>query len=61
MVFFCKRESACKGVQDMENMNIAIVTDDKDYGRACGLAILNVCRTLVVNIFTKDEFATVGE
>ena len=61
MVFFCKRESACKGVQDMENMNIAIVTEDKDYGRACGLAILNVCRTLVVNIVTKDEFATVGE
>ncbi|MDO4392828.1 MAG: hypothetical protein Q4C80_00235 [Bacillota bacterium] len=45
----------------MENLNIAIVTDDKEYGKACGRAIINVCRTLVVNIFTKEEFAAVEE
>ncbi|MBQ0079277.1 MAG: hypothetical protein KBS66_05220 [Eubacterium sp.] len=45
----------------MENLNIAIVTDDKEYGRAAGLAILNVCRSLVINIFSKEEFAAAGE
>lgn len=42
----------------MENLNIAIVSDDKNYAKALGMAILNVCQTLIINIFKRDELAT---
>lgn len=42
----------------MENLNIAVVSNDKDYARTMGLAVINVCRTIVINVFTEEEFAT---
>lgn len=42
---------------EMENLNIAIVSDDKNYAKALGMAILNVCQTLIINIFKSDELA----
>ena len=43
----------------MENIFIAIVTDDKEYGRSLSLGMLNVCRGFIIRIFTAEEFLTV--
>lgn len=40
----------------MENIFIAIVTDDKEYGRSLSLGMLNVCRGFIIRIFTAEEF-----
>ena len=40
----------------MENINIAIVTDDRIYGKTLGMAIISVCRSLIVNVYSKAEF-----
>ncbi len=43
----------------MENIFIAIVTDDKEYARSLSLGMLNVCRGFIIRIFTAEEFLTV--
>ena len=40
----------------MENLSLAIVTEDREYGKALGLAMLNTCSSLVIKLFYKDEF-----
>lgn len=40
----------------MENIFIAIVTDDKEYARSLSLAMLNVCRGFIIRIFSAEEF-----
>lgn len=40
----------------MENIFLAVVTDDKEYGRALSLAMLSVCRSFIIKIFTAEEF-----
>ena len=40
----------------MENIFVAIVTDDKEYGRSLSLGMLNVCRGFIIRIFTAEEF-----
>lgn len=40
----------------MDNINIALVTDDRDYGKALGMALLNVCREFVIKLYSKDRF-----
>lgn len=44
----------------MENIFIAIVTDDKEYGRSLSLGMLNVCRGFIIRIFSAEEFLTVN-
>ena len=43
----------------MENIFVAIVTSDKEYGRSLSLGILNVCRGFIIRIFTAEEFLEV--
>ena len=40
----------------MENINLAIVTRDREYGNALGYGIISVCRTIIVNVFSPEEF-----
>lgn len=40
----------------MENIMVAIVTDDKEYGRSLSLGMLNVCRSFIIRIFSAEEF-----
>ena len=40
----------------MENISLAIVTDDKKYGKALGIALLNICGTFLLKVYTWDEF-----
>lgn len=40
----------------MENISLAIVTNDKMYGKALGIALLNVCGTFLIKVFSWDEF-----
>lgn len=40
----------------MDNISIAIVTDDKMYGKALGVAILNICGTVFLKICSWEEF-----
>lgn len=40
----------------MENIFLAIVTDDKEYGRALSLAMLSICRSFIIKIFTAEAF-----
>lgn len=40
----------------MENIKIALITDNREYGRALGRGLLNVCRTFVIHLFDKDGF-----
>ena len=40
----------------MENISIAVITDNTEYGRAFGLSILNIYRSFIISIFNKDEF-----
>lgn len=40
----------------MENIFVAIVTDDKEYGRSLSLGMLNIYRGFIIRIFTAEEF-----
>lgn len=40
----------------MENIFLVIVTDDKEYGRALSLAMLSICRSFIIKIFTAEAF-----
>ncbi len=40
----------------MDNIFIAIVTNDKEYGRSLSLSMLSVCRSLIIRIFNAEEF-----
>lgn len=40
----------------MENISLAIITDDGEYGKALGMAILNICSDFVIKIFSWEEF-----
>ena len=40
----------------METIMIAIVTDDKEYGRSLSLGMLNICRGFIIRIFSAEEF-----
>lgn len=40
----------------MENIFLAVVTDDKEYGRALSLAMLSICRSFIIKIFTAEAF-----
>ena len=40
----------------MENINLAVVTDDRAYGEALAHGLISVCRTMIVNLFTPDGF-----
>ncbi len=40
----------------MENLSLVIVTDDREYGRALGQALLQLCSGMMIRIFRKDEF-----
>ena len=40
----------------MENLSLVIVTDDREYGRALGQALLQLCSGTMIRIFRKEEF-----
>lgn len=40
----------------MDNLFLAIVTRDKEYGRSLSLAMLSVCRSFIIRIFSAEEF-----
>lgn len=40
----------------MENISLAIVTDDKKYGKALGIALLNICGTFLLKVLSWEEF-----
>jgi hypothetical protein len=40
----------------MENILLLIITDDKEYGKALGNGIINVCRNFIVKIMNWTEF-----
>lgn len=40
----------------MESIFVAIVTDDRAYGRSLSLGILSVCRSFIVRIYSAEEF-----
>lgn len=40
----------------MENLSLVIVTDDREYGRALGQALLQLCSGMMIRIFRKEEF-----
>lgn len=40
----------------METIFLAIVTDDREYGKALSLAMLSVCRNFIIKIFKAEEF-----
>ncbi len=40
----------------MENIFIAIVTDNREYGRALSLAMLSICRSFIIKINDENEF-----
>lgn len=40
----------------MENLSLVIVTDDREYGRALGQALLQLCSSMMIRIFRKEEF-----
>lgn len=39
----------------MENIFIAIATEDKEYGRALGLALLSVCRSFIIRLIDPAQ------
>ena len=41
----------------MENIFIAIAAEDKDYGRALGLALLSVCRSFIIRLVSPSQLA----
>ncbi len=40
----------------MENIFLAVVTDDKEYGRALGLAMLSICRNFIISVLGTEQF-----
>lgn len=40
----------------MESIFVAIVTDDREYGRSLSLGILSVCRSFIIRIYSAEEF-----
>ena len=40
----------------MENIRIAIVTGEREYGRALSMSLLNVCRDFVIKIYDSRQF-----
>lgn len=40
----------------MDNLFLAIVTGDRDYGRSLSLGMLSVCRNFIIRIFSAEEF-----
>lgn len=40
----------------MENIFLALVTDDREYGRALGLAMLSVCRNFIISVLGTEQF-----
>lgn len=40
----------------MESIFVAIVTDDREYGRSLSLGILSVCRSFIIRIYSAKEF-----
>ncbi|MDO4485662.1 MAG: hypothetical protein Q4C46_03605 [Bacillota bacterium] len=39
----------------MEKISLAIVTEDREYGRALGMALLNICGSLLIRIYNWNE------
>lgn len=52
--------SGAKGVY-MGNISLVIVTDDREYGRALGHALIHICSQILVRIMGKDEFFRSGK
>ena len=49
-----RKYSVClflKGEKDMENIRIAVISENRDYGRALGLALVDVYRNFTVTLF----------
>ncbi len=40
----------------MENISVAVITDDGEYGRALGLSLLSVCRSFIIKVILKENF-----
>lgn len=40
----------------MENISVAVVTDNENYGKALSAGLLNVDRSFIVSLINKDEF-----
>ena len=45
----------------MENISVAVITDDREYGRALGLSLLSVCRTFIIKVILKENFTEIVE
>ncbi|MDO4545480.1 MAG: hypothetical protein Q4C25_04925 [Bacillota bacterium] len=39
----------------METISVAIITDDREYGRALSLSILSVCKNFMMDVFCKSR------
>ncbi len=42
----------------MENIKIALISEDQEYAKALGLGLLHVCRTFLIRIFLPQGFET---
>ena len=40
----------------MENISVAVVTDNENYGKALSAGLLNVDRSFIISLINKDEF-----
>lgn len=40
----------------MEHISLAIVSDNKEYSKALGMAVLNICNDFAIKIFSCGEF-----
>ena len=45
----------------MENISLAIVTENREYARALSLAMLNVCRDFIIKIISREEFMSLRQ
>lgn len=45
----------------MENISVAVITDDREYGRALGLSLLSVCRSFIIKVILKENFTQILE
>ncbi len=49
-----------KGGYRMEHISIALISDDRAYGKALGLGLLHVCRSFLIRLFTPQQFLQNG-
>lgn len=49
------------GAENMENISLAIVSDDRDYGRSLGFALLSVYEGFSVRVMGKEDYRVLAD